>query len=100
MSIVGKPLIHILFQHGAFTGHASALTALVLIGYAVGLPGRVASELLMRSFYGLKNALIPLLTNIVAFAAHVGLILFLLKGNNWQRRDPGNPIGWCGRGNV
>jgi putative peptidoglycan lipid II flippase len=38
--ILGRPVIHILFQHGAFTKHSSALTALVLIGYAIGSPGR------------------------------------------------------------
>jgi putative peptidoglycan lipid II flippase len=79
LSILGKQIIHILFQHGAFTKHSSTLTALVLIGFAIGLPGRIAAELLMRSFYALKNAVIPLLTNIFALAAHIGLLLFLLK---------------------
>ncbi len=79
LSILGKPAIHIIFQHGAFTRHSSTLTALALIGYAIGLPGQVALELLIRSFYALKNALIPLLTTVFAFAAHIGLILLLLK---------------------
>jgi peptidoglycan biosynthesis protein MviN/MurJ (putative lipid II flippase) len=52
---------------------------LALIGYAVGLPGNIASLLFMRSFYALKNAIIPLLTNIFALAAHIGLLVFLLK---------------------
>jgi putative peptidoglycan lipid II flippase len=79
LSIFGKPAIHILFQHGAFTRHSSNLTALALIGYAVGLPGNIASLILMRSFYALKNAVIPLLINIFALAAHIGLLVFLLK---------------------
>jgi putative peptidoglycan lipid II flippase len=78
LAVLGKPVIHIIFQHGAFTRHSSALTALVLIGYAFGLPGRVAAELFMRSFYAFKNALIPLLTNIFAFAVRISLLLFLL----------------------
>jgi putative peptidoglycan lipid II flippase len=79
LALLGKPLIHLLFQHGAFTKHASALTTLVLIGYAIGLPGQVASGLFMRSFYALKNAVIPLLTNMLAFAIRIGLLLFLFK---------------------
>jgi putative peptidoglycan lipid II flippase len=79
LSIFGKPAIHILFQHGAFTRHSSSLTALALIGYAIGLPGNIASLILMRSFYALKNAVIPLFTNIFALAAHVGLLVFLLQ---------------------
>ena len=77
--ILGKPAIHILFQHGAFTSHSSALTSLALVGYAIGLPGRIATELLKGSFYALKNALVPLLTDIFAFALRVGFLLFLLK---------------------
>ena len=79
LGIISRPVIHILFQHGAFTKHSSTLTALVLIGYAIGLPGRVASELFMRSFYALKNAFVPFLTNMFAFAVRIGLIPFLLK---------------------
>jgi putative peptidoglycan lipid II flippase len=79
LALLGKPLIRLLFQHGAFTKHAAALTALVLIGYAIGLPGQVAAQLLMRSFYALKNAIIPLCTNIFTFAIHIGLLLFLFK---------------------
>jgi putative peptidoglycan lipid II flippase len=77
--ILGRPAIHILFQHGAFTSHSSALTSLALIGYAIGLSGRIATELLKGSFYALKNALVPLLTDILAFALRVGFLLFLLK---------------------
>jgi peptidoglycan biosynthesis protein MviN/MurJ (putative lipid II flippase) len=33
----------------------------------------------MRSFYALKNAVIPLLINIVALATHIALLVFLLK---------------------
>lgn len=77
--LIGKPIIHLFLQHGAFNGHATSLTALVLIGYAVGLPGRVASDLLTRSYYSIKNAVIPLITNILAFALRIGLLLMLLK---------------------
>jgi putative peptidoglycan lipid II flippase len=79
LSIFGKPAIHLLFQHGAFTRHSSSLTVLALIGYAIGLPGNIASLILMRSFYALKNAIIPLFTNIFALATHIGLLIFLLK---------------------
>jgi putative peptidoglycan lipid II flippase len=85
LAILGKPVIHLIFQHGAFTRHSSALTALALIGYAIGLPGHVASQLLMRSFYALKNALIPLVTNIFAFVVRISLLFYLfhaLSGKN------------------
>jgi len=82
---LGKPTIRILFQHGAFTRHSSSLTNLALLGYAVGLPGEVTAQLLGRSFYALKRAYIPLLTNIVGLGIRYGFILLLLQmitGNN------------------
>ena len=77
--ILGKPVIHLLFQHGAFTRHSSSLTYLALIGYAIGLPGVVAGDLLARSFYALKDARTPLFTNIFALIVRFGFIIFLLK---------------------
>jgi putative peptidoglycan lipid II flippase len=78
LCILGRPIIHIIFQHGAFTRHSTDLTALALIGYAVGLPGVIAGELMGRTFYAMKDARTPLFTNILNFAAHIGLIYFFL----------------------
>lgn len=77
--ILGKPAIRLLFQHGAFTAHASALTTSALLGYTVGLPGLTAEGLLILSFYALKDARTPLLINISALAMRISLIVFLLK---------------------
>lgn len=79
LGVLGKPAIHLLFQHGAFDRHSSYLTYLALVGYAVGLPGHVAGDLLARSFYSLKDARTPLFTNIFALLIRFGLIVFLLK---------------------
>jgi putative peptidoglycan lipid II flippase len=76
---VGKPAIHLFFQHGAFTAHSSALTSKALLGYAIGLPGLTASGLLIMCFYAMKDARTPLLTNIGALALHIGLLVLLLK---------------------
>ncbi len=77
--VLGKPAIYLLFQHGAFTEHSTVLTTLALLGFAVGLPGSVAGELLVRGFYSLKDAYTPLTIDILALAARFGLILLFLK---------------------
>ncbi len=51
--LLGKPAIHILFQYGAFNEHASTLTHLALLGYAVGLPGQAVSLLIIVCFYAM-----------------------------------------------
>jgi putative peptidoglycan lipid II flippase len=79
LSLLGRPAIALVFQHGAFDAHASMLTATALLGYALGLPGLTASNLLILSFYALKDARTPLLTNVGTLAARIGLIFLLLK---------------------
>ncbi len=76
--LLGKPIIHLLFQHGAFNQHSSNLTNLAVIGYAVGLPGIVAGELLAGGFFALKDTRTPLFANLFALAARYGLIVLLL----------------------
>ena len=77
--LLGKPIIRLLFQHGAFTAHASALTNLALIGYAVGLPGIIAGELIANGFFAMKDTRTPLITNTFALAIRYGLIVLLLR---------------------
>ena len=77
--LLGKPTIRILFQHGAFTAHASSLTNLAVIGYAVGLPGIIAGELIVNGFFALKDTRTPLFTNTFALTMRIGLILLLLR---------------------
>ena len=79
LALCGRTVIVLVFQHGAFDSHSSSLTAMALLGYAVGLAGIVASQLLILSFYALKDARTPLLTNIATLGMRVGLILVLLR---------------------
>jgi len=76
--LFGGPLIHLLFQHGAFDAHASALTNWALLGYVIGLPGIAAGELLANGFFGLKDTTTPLVTNTFALVTRYGLILLFL----------------------
>ena len=79
LSILGKPIIHLVFQHGAFTSHSTHLTVLALLGYIVGMPGSIASELLVRGFYSLKDALTPLFIDILTLAARFGFTLLFIQ---------------------
>src|SRR6266566_6840489 len=78
LAVLGKPVIKLVFQHGAFTSHSTELTVLALLGYVVGLPGSIASELLVRGFYALKDGLTPLFIDIVTLAARFGFILLFI----------------------
>ena len=75
--VVGRPLIYLLFRHGAFTPHAADLTYLSLLGYVFTIPGLAITILMPAAFYALQDALTPFLCNIFALLLHVAL-LFLL----------------------
>lgn len=96
LCFLGKPAIHLLFQHGAFKQHATELTSLALIGYAVGLPGVIAGDLIARTFFALKDARVPLFTNAFNFAAHIGLIIYLTSMFSGQNAILAIPLATAG----
>ena len=79
MYLLGKPAIRLLFQHGAFGKHSSAVTGTALLGYAFALPAVIATSLLVLSFYALKDARTPLLINVLGLATRWSLIILLLR---------------------
>src|SRR5579859_5582580 len=74
LAALGKPLIHLLFQHGAFNQHSTDVTALALLGYAVALPGMSLGSLLAGGFFALKDSTTPFFANTVGLIVHVGLL--------------------------
>ena len=77
--LLGKPIILLLFQHGAFTAHSSELTYLALSAYSLGLPGIIAGELLTNGFFALKDTTTPLITGMVSLTIRCALIILLLR---------------------
>ena len=78
LCFLGRPIIHLIFQHGAFNRHSTNLTSLALIGYAIGLPGVIAGGLIASTFYSLRDARTPLFANIFNLAIHIAFILYFL----------------------
>lgn len=98
--LLGQPMIHILFQHGAFDEHSSYVTYLALIGYAIALPGQVIAVLLLMTCYALKNALIPFCASIVTLLAHVSGVVFFLSLFAGSQKILAIPLGLATDGIV
>ncbi|MBV9230492.1 MAG: murein biosynthesis integral membrane protein MurJ [Chloroflexi bacterium] len=77
--VIGKPLIHLIFQHGAFNQHSTDLTSLALIGYAVALPAMVAANLIAGGFFALKDAVTPFLSNTLGLLTRYGLLVLFFQ---------------------
>lgn len=69
--VLARPIIALLFQHGAFTLADTVATASALQFYMIGLPFAAIDQPLVFAFYARKNTLLP---NIVQFIA-VGIYL-------------------------
>jgi hypothetical protein len=98
--VMGKPLIHLLFQHGAFNKHSSAATGTALMGYAIALPGLALATLLVIIFYAMKDAWTPFVVNFIGLGIHFVLVLYLLRTLHGQRIILSVPLAGAGSGIV
>jgi putative peptidoglycan lipid II flippase len=76
---LGLPIIQVLFEHGAFDLNEAILTAYPLAGFAIGLAGLSAVEILTRSFYALRDSKTPVVVSIIQFAFKIALSLILIN---------------------
>lgn len=77
--VLGLPIIQVLFEHGAFDLNDAILTAYPLAGFAIGLAGLSAVEILTRSFYALRDSKTPVIVSIIQFAFKIALSLILIN---------------------
>jgi putative peptidoglycan lipid II flippase len=98
--VLGKPLIHLLFQHGAFNKHASATTGTALMGYAIALPGLALALLLVIIFYALKDAWTPFFANLIGLGIHFVLVMYFIRTLHGQHIILSIPLAGAGSGIV
>jgi len=75
--LLGRPVIHLLFEHGKFDAGAGGLTYAVLVPYALGLPAYVATEVITRGLIALRDTRTPLVSNSLQLAGRA-LVMSLL----------------------
>src|SRR5262249_59785273 len=63
---LGRPLVAVLFQHGACRSGCTSRNALALQNYAYALPFIALDQLLIAAFYARKNTLIPTVVGVVS----------------------------------
>jgi putative peptidoglycan lipid II flippase len=73
LGALAAPIIGLIYQHGRFTAHDTAETALALQAYALGLAGYAAIRVLVPCFYALNLPRTPLRVNLIG----IGVVLVL-----------------------
>ena len=76
--LVARPVIAAVFEHGKFTGEDTAVTAMTLSWYAVGLTGFFSQQILTRAFYSMQDSKTPMYSAVLAVCVNVVLNLTLI----------------------
>ncbi len=77
--VLGLTIIQVLFEHGIFTYKDATQTVYPLAGFAVGLAGLSAVEILTRSFYALRDSRTPVTVSIIQFIFKIALSILLVS---------------------
>ena len=79
LMLLGEPIIHIFFEHGAFTAKDTSGTAAALLAFSVGLWAFAGYRILATAFYSLQDTKTPAIAAVVGMCANVGLALVLMQ---------------------
>jgi putative peptidoglycan lipid II flippase len=75
--VLSRPIVHLLFEHGAFTAADTAATARALALLGLGLPAHVLVKALSPAFFARDNTHTPLLATLTGLAVAVLAALLL-----------------------
>jgi putative peptidoglycan lipid II flippase len=78
LGLLGRWLIHLLFEHGRFDATAGTMTYHVLAVYVLVLPFAVGTEILTRGLIALRDTRTPLLTNTLQLIGRAAITAVLL----------------------
>lgn len=76
--LLGRPLIELVYERGAFDPQATEAVYVALLFYALGLVGHSSLELVARAFFALQDTVTPLLVAIGAAIVQVLLALAVM----------------------
>lgn len=79
LAVLARPIVAVIFQHGAFGPHDTELTSLALLCYLPGLPAAAIDQMLIFAFYARKNTLTPVLVGVAATGVYLLVALPLVR---------------------
>ena len=77
--VLSLPIVHILFERGAFTQEDTRYTSQVLAYFALGLPAYVLIKVLIVCFFAREDTKTPLYISIISVISNIILSLILIS---------------------
>jgi len=78
LMLLRTPIIHLFFEHGAFSALDTIGTASALLGFSVGLWAFASYRILAMAFYSLQDTRTPAIVAILSVGINIGLSLWLM----------------------
>lgn len=79
LMLLRQPIIHLFFEHGTFTAHDTAETALAVLCYSAGLWAFGGVRIIVSAFYSLQDTRTPAIAAAIAVAANLVFSLLLMS---------------------
>ena len=77
--ILGRPIIQLLFERGAFDAYSTQMTNYALLYYALGLWAFSGTRVIISAFYAIQDMKTPVMVAGIAFAANLAFSLVLMR---------------------
>jgi len=78
-TVLSKPVIAILYQHGGFLPEDTIRTGGALACYSFGMIGMAFNEILSKSFFSMQNSKTPMINAILSMVANIAIAYTLSK---------------------
>jgi len=79
LSVFRVPILHVLFERGAFTRPITLLTAEILMAYTLGLCFYVSNRILAPAFYAMHDTRTPVITGMAAVLLNIVASVTLMR---------------------
>lgn len=96
--VLGRPIIALIYERGAFTTTTTDMVAMALAAYSVGLAGYAAIRVLSPAFYAIDDARTPMLVSLCSIFINI-IASYFFKG--WFSQygvTPETPDGYAHAG--
>jgi putative peptidoglycan lipid II flippase len=77
--LLRQPIVHLFFEHGTFTAHDTAETAVAVLCYSAGLWAFGGVRIIVSAFYSLQDTRTPAISAAIAVVANLVFSLLLMS---------------------
>ena len=76
--VIGRPILHTVFEHGAFTRDATLNTSTALAAFAIGLPAFTLAKIFQPGFFARDDMKTPMYFSFATVAINIALSFLLV----------------------